>query len=1071
MSAYGVYYFFLAKAHNILFFEGSVELWQWVMLMVNGALVSLVVEALHRSQKRIESTGHLHAVTLASIGDAVLTTDNQGRVTFLNMEAERLTEWSHAEAQDQPLAQVFRIVNEKTREPVADPVLKVLQTGLMAGLANHTLLLGRNGKETPIDDSGAPIKEKDGRVAGVVLVFRDCGEKAKAQAQLSQSVSLLRTTIEASSDGLLVVDTAGRVTVYNSRFLEIWKIPTDIAARGDDRPILMLALAQLVEPEEFIRRVKELYAHPDEISFDTLKLKDGRVIERASHPQRLGEKIIGRVWSFQDVTERKNAEQAVLDRERLLRQVIDLVPHFIFAKDRQSRHLFVNRACAEANGLTVETMTGRDDLDFTADKEQAKAYMRDDREVIESGRPKFTPEERFTSKDGTIRILETIKIPFTMPGQNEPALLGVAVDITEKKLAEEKFAREQARFKLIFDTVTIGIAFHTTHSDGSCTRIINDAYLRLCGLSRSQHDEPGIYERITHPDDWAQQQRFQEQIQAGSRKQFSMEKRYLHSPDKVVWVNFSCQRELYPDGTLEELTTVVDITERKAAEQELRQLAVIVESSEDAITGKNLAGIITSWNHGAETMFGYSAGEAVGHAALEFYPPELKNEEADILARISRGESLKHFQTERIRKDGKRIRISATISPLRDGLGNVVGVAAIARDITRQQLLEEQLRQSQKMEAIGQLAGGVAHDFNNILAVIQMQIELSKMEGSLSPEQAGCVDEIQTAANRGANLTRQLLLFSRRQRPQPTELDLSDSITGMTKMLRRVLGEDIQMQFKYAPQPLFLHADAGMMDQLLMNLTLNSRDAMPGGGQLIIETAAVEIDELGVLQSTQARAGSFVRLSVTDTGCGIRPEILPHIFEPFFTTKDVGKGTGLGLATVFSIVQQHQGWINVVSEPDRGTTFDIYLPRLARDSAPPKNLSATLATATGGSETILLVEDDDALRGSVYQCLSQLGYRLLEAASGGTALQIWQQHRDQVHLLLTDLVMPGGMTGKELGDRLQQENPKLKVIYISGYSADIFTRDFPPASGVTFLAKPFAAQALAQTVRTCLDQN
>jgi CheY-like chemotaxis protein len=334
-----------------------------------------------------------------------------------------------------------------------------------------------------------------------------------------------------------------------------------------------------------------------------------------------------------------------------------------------------------------------------------------------------------------------------------------------------------------------------------------------------------------------------------------------------------------------------------------------------------------------------------------------------------------------------------------------------------------------------------------------------------------CLNEIQNAANRGANLTRQLLLFSRRQKPQPRELDLSDSITGMTKMLRRVLGEDIQIQFKYAPQPLFIHADAGMMDQVLMNLTLNSRDAMPGGGQLIIETAAVELDELAALQSAQARPGSFVRLGVSDTGCGIRPEVLPHIFEPFFTTKDVGKGTGLGLATVFSIVQQHDGWIQVASQPGRGTTFDIYLPRLAKDSVPAAETCAGLGGIAGGNETILLVEDDDALRGSVGRCLSQLGYCLVEAANGAAALEAWQRHRAAIQMLLTDLIMPGGMTGRALGEQLLREKPALQILYMSGYSADVLTRDFPPRPNVTFLPKPFPAQTLARTVRACLDKT
>jgi two-component system cell cycle sensor histidine kinase/response regulator CckA len=305
---------------------------------------------------------------------------------------------------------------------------------------------------------------------------------------------------------------------------------------------------------------------------------------------------------------------------------------------------------------------------------------------------------------------------------------------------------------------------------------------------------------------------------------------------------------------------------------------------------------------------------------------------------------------------------------------------------------------------------------------------------------------------------------------QPSELDLSDSITSMTQMLRRILGEDIHVQFIYSPQPLFVHADAGMMDQVLMNLTLNSRDAMPAGGQLVIETAVVEFDELAVLQFAQARPGAFVRLSVSDTGSGIPPEILPRIFEPFFTTKDVGKGTGLGLATVFSIIQQHQGWISVESEPGRGTSFHIFLPRLERPAAVPAETPRAQNLA-GGTETILLVEDDDALRASVRQCLTQLGYHLLEAASGVAGLQVWQAHRDEIHLLLTDLVMPGGMSGRDLGEQLRREKPQLKIIYVSGYSAEIFNRDFPREPNDTFLSKPFPTQTLAQTVRASLDNR
>jgi CheY-like chemotaxis protein len=305
---------------------------------------------------------------------------------------------------------------------------------------------------------------------------------------------------------------------------------------------------------------------------------------------------------------------------------------------------------------------------------------------------------------------------------------------------------------------------------------------------------------------------------------------------------------------------------------------------------------------------------------------------------------------------------------------------------------------------------------------------------------------------------------------QPHELNLSDVVANIAKMLERTLGEDIQMQFVYSSEPLWIHADAGMMDQILLNLTVNARDAMPKGGRITIETSAAEFDKVTAIQSPQARAGAFACLSVTDTGYGIPPEILPRIFEPFFTTKEVGKGTGLGLATCFGIVQQHKGWINVYSEVGQGTTFRVYLPRVSKASDEIA-LRSSPASIRGGDETILLVEDESALREVVRTTLSHLGYRVLGAGTGVEALEIWKQDHHAIRLLLTDLVMPGGLTGKDLADELLKQNPKLKVIYVSGYRAEFAARDLLLKEGVNFLAKPFESHKLAQAVRNCLDRT
>jgi CheY-like chemotaxis protein len=313
-----------------------------------------------------------------------------------------------------------------------------------------------------------------------------------------------------------------------------------------------------------------------------------------------------------------------------------------------------------------------------------------------------------------------------------------------------------------------------------------------------------------------------------------------------------------------------------------------------------------------------------------------------------------------------------------------------------------------------------------------------------------------------------LLLFSRREVFQPRDLDLSESITSTAQMLKRIIGENIQMQVNVAVQSMFLHADPGMIDQVLLNLVVNARDAMPNGGRLVIETIGVELDEMAAAQCPRGRPGSFVRLSVSDTGCGIPSTVLPRIFEPFFTTKEVGKGTGLGLATVFGIVQQHQGWINVYSELDHGTTFRIYLPRHVQTALPVSSATA-VTLMRGGRETILLAEDDPALRASVRTTLVHLGYHVFEAPTGVTALETWRAHRDEVDLLLTDLMMPDGMTGFALAQSILAENARLKVIFMSGYGTEVIGKDFLLRDGDNFLNKPFTAQQLDQAIRANLD--
>ncbi len=991
-------------------------------------------QGLYESERRQRENESAFRTTLYSIGDAVITTGTDGRVREMNPVAEKLTGWSEAEARGQPLAEIFRVINETTRAAMENPVDKVLREGAVVGWGNHTRLIARDGTERPIAASGAPIHDEPrgvapgsatpapsritprserGTVTGVVLVFRDQTALQAAQQTLRKSNRTLhllsdcnRVLVRATDENDLLREIC-RIVKEGGGYLAAW-----VGFAEDDADQSVRIVAEVGAPPGFVAALKISWA-------DT---------PRGRGPTGIAIRT-GKPCTSQNV----NSDPALEPWRNLVAQV--------------GHHL----VCA---------------LPLLASGAEPPARSADGR----ASGPEHPPTARRAF--GTLTVYSAEHEVF--PADEITLLQELADDLAFGILtlrarvahlrAEAALRESRARLEEAQRLARVGSWEWEAETDTPTWS------KELCAILEVDPTKPVPKLSEQHKLYTAESmQRMNSAVamamQTGTPYEIELERvredntrRWLLAHGECWFDEKQCLRGLRG--------TALDITERKQSEAALRLKSAALEAAANAIVITDRAGVIEWANAAFTTYTGYSAAEVIGQN-----PKLLKSGKHDAAFYRALWETVRAgevWQGELInrRKDGSLYPEDMTITPLKDERGAITHFIAVKQDITKRKTLEEQYHQAQKMEAFGQLAGGVAHDFNNMLAVIMGNTSLLQM-GLSEDDQQRVVQEIARAAERAANLTRQLLTFSRRQTMQVKVMDLNDVVSGMIKMLHRIIGEDIALQTRLLTGGAPMNGDPGMIEQVLLNLAVNARDAMPAGGQIALELANVTVDE-AVAARPQVRPGNFVRLSFHDTGSGIAPELLPRIFEPFFTTKDVGKGTGLGLATVHGIVEQHHGWIEVESQPGNGTTFHIHLPRLA-DQGQIQAATQLAVQVRGGHETILLVEDDPSVRVLVVHALERYGYRVIEADSGVAALGIWRQQGGAVDLLLTDMVMPEGVSGRQLAEQLRVEKPGLKVIYMSGYPRETAGHGLKLREGVNFLQKPCAILKLAQTVRDCLD--
>lgn len=765
-----------------------------------------------------------------------------------------------------------------------------------------------------------------------------------------------------------------------------------------------------------------------------------------------------------DIAERRRAEESQRQSEMNLQLAFDAARLGDWRWDIRTGEVAWSARCKALYGLAPDTEMSYERFLASVHPEDRARVDAALRKAVDT-RTDYELEKRVIWPDGSLRWTATRGRVICDSAGQPVQMAGVTMDITERKQAEAALRDSEERYRKLIAASPDAIT--ATDLEGRVTLSSAKALEMFRLASEQQAVGRSVFDWIASADNDRARENLQGLMTTGTfpNRDFLLKRDDGTAFDAEVNGAVIQSADGTPYGTI---LITRDVTERKRAAELVRRLSRAVEQSPASIVITDPAGNIEYVNPKFTAVTGYTQAEVLGQNPRVLKSGEIPPEGyAELWRTITSGKEWRGEFHNR-KKNGELYWELASISPILDESGRITHFLAVKEDITERRRMEEEFRQAQKLEAVGRLAGGVAHDFNNILAAILMNLSLLKDENDLPQDVTEGLDELEREANRAASLTRQLLVFSRRHVLDPKPLDLNDVIHNMSKMLRRLIGEDIDLVFQGQAEPLWIVADAGMVDQVLLNLCVNARDAMPEGGQLAVGTRRVQFDDAQARANPAARPGLFACLSVTDSGCGMSEDTQMRIFEPFYTTKEVGKGTGLGLATVQSIVDQHRGWVEVESTVGKGTTFRVYLPAMPERAGEQAN--AGRPQVRGGDETILLVEDDPGLRRLATLGLRKLGYAVLEATNGQEALRLWQEHRPRIDLLFTDMVMPGGISGLDLAQRLVQEKPAVKILVTSGYSAERAKPDVLSEKGMSYLAKPYDVIGMARAVRSSLDQ-
>jgi len=911
----------------------------------------------------------------------------------------------------------------------------------------------------------------DERTAYYEGFIEDITEQKKAQLAIQQAHEAVaraeahyRLMFNSVSDAVFVHKFGG--DGLPSPFLEV----NDNACRllGHTREeLLQMRVVDIIAPEERFNapaNAKRLLAD-GHLTWEGLLL----ATERRRIPVEVNARVFDMdgsptvISSVRDVSGRKDAEARLQAQNQRFQRMIENTDVGYFRMGLDGRWEDVNPAWLRMHGFTGrEEAIGQYFSAVLNPEDQAKA--KEIGQALMRGESVRSAELSRLRRDGTIGY-QTFSANPVLDGDKIVGIEGFIVDISERKRMENALRESEERFAKAFRSGPAMTVLFGPDEEGNRIIDVSEAFEHGTGYRREEvigrtRSELGLWADPCDIDVYMNQLRTNGRTR---NCEFRFRRKNGDIANGLVsseWIEVGGKRC--------SISAAIDITEQKKAEEAMRSLATAIEQSAETIVITDLDGKIQYCNPAFEKVTGYSKEEASGQN-----PRVLKSGKHDkafyeqMWATITQGKVWSGHLINK-KKDGSLYQEDATISPIRNSSGKLSGFVAIKRDVTERLQLEDQLRQAQKLESIGRLAGGVAHDFNNLLTIINGYADVLLADLGRTDPSRSSIDEIRKAGERAASLTKQLLAFSRKQIIEPMALDLNTTIRDSERMLQRLISEDIVLTAELDPLLGQVMADAEQVHQVIMNLVVNARDAMPDGGKLDIRTANIDVSEAEASIHEDAKPGRYVMMSVTDVGAGMDEQTRQHIFEPFFTTKAGDKGTGLGLSTVYGIIRQSGGWIDVSSKVGVGTSFKLYFPRIDAGSVEERH-EAPRTEVLHGDETILLVEDQDAVRRLTKSILKAYGYQILEAPNADGALGIAEKYSGEIDLLLTDVVLPG-MNGRELGERLKKLRPKVKVLFTSGYPSEVIAHRGVLDAGMAYIPKPFSPENLAAKVREVLAQ-